>query len=419
MPGTVVQSGEYTLELDTGFNVNQFTLDDPTAGVLDSPVFVIQGTSQFADITEYVTRITYKRGREKTDDQFGASTMNFTMLDQTGILGPYDSSSPYYNPTNDEPGLAPLRKIRLKRESTYLFTGVVIGYDYQFALAGPNTVNVTCADDFYKLAQTQLDEWNVTSQTSGQRINSTLALPEVDYDGTTDIDTGTVDLGHDSFYTVPQGTNTLTYLQQINDAEQGRLFMAADGTLTFQPRISFTFNAPTLSFKDDGVGTKYSDLSIAFDADEVVNRAYVKALDGDDATDTDAASIAKYFTQSRTITNSLLHTQTQIDDLAEYLLVPEPLPRYTSLTTTFSRLTEAERDLAAGIDIGDTISIEKEIPNLQQPIAEVLSVEGISGIIDVKSGHTVTYYTASTVFLYELILDDAIYGELDALNAVG
>lgn len=419
MPGTVVQSGEYTLELDTGFNVNQFTLDDPTAGVLDSTVFVIQGTSQFADITEYVTRITYKRGREKTDDQFGASTMNFTMLDQTGILGPYDSSSPYYNPTNDEPGLAPLRKIRLKRESTYLFTGVVIGYDYQFALAGPNTVNVTCADDFYKLAQTQLDEWNVTSQTSGQRITSTLALPEVDYDGTTDIDTGTVDLGHDSFYSVPQGTNTLTYLQQINDAEQGRLFMAADGTLTFQPRISFTFDAPTLSFKDDGVGTKYSDLSIAFDADEVVNRAYVKALDGDDATDTDAASIAKYFTQSRSITNSLLHTQTQIDDLAEYLLVPEPLPRYTSLTTTFSRLTEAERDLAAGIDIGDTISIEKEIPNLQQPIASVLSVEGISGVIDVKSGHTVTYYTASTVFLYELILDDAIYGELDALNAVG
>ena len=419
MPGTVVQSGEYTLELDTGFNVNQFTLDDPTAGVLDSTVFVIQGTSQFADITEYVTRISYKRGREKTDDQFGAGTMSFVMLDQTGILGPYDSSSPYYNPTNDEPGLAPLRKIRLKRESTYLFTGVVIGYDYQFALAGPNTVTVTCADDFYKLAQTQLDEWNVTSQTSGQRITSTVALPEVDYDGTTDIDTGTVDLGHDSFYTVPQGTNTLTYLQQINDAEQGRLFMAADGTLTFQPRISFTFDAPTLSFKDDGVGTKYSDLSIAFDADEVVNRAYVQALDGDDATDTDAASIAKYFTQSRSITNSLLHTQTQIDDLAEYLLVPEPLPRYTSLTTTFSRLTEAERDLAAGIDIGDTISIEKEIPNLQQPIASVLSVEGISGNIDVDTGHTVTYYTASTVFLYELILDDAIYGELDALNAVG
>jgi len=51
MPGTVVQSGDYTLELDTGFNVNQFTLDNPTSGVLDSTVFVLEGTSQFADST--------------------------------------------------------------------------------------------------------------------------------------------------------------------------------------------------------------------------------------------------------------------------------------------------------------------------------------------------------------------------------
>lgn len=419
MPGTVVQSGEYTLELDTGFDVNQFTLDDTTAGVLDSVVFVLEGTSQFADITEYVTNISYKRGREKTDDQFGAGTMSFVMTDESGILGPYDSSSPYYDPDNDQPGLAPLREIRLTRESTRLFTGVVIGYDYQFAIAGPNTVVVTCADDFYKLAQTQLDEWNVTSETSGERITSALALPEIDYSGATDIDTGTVDLGHDAAYTVDQGTNTLSYLQQINEAEQGRLFIAADGTLTFQPRTGFTFDPPILDFADDGVGTKYNDLSIAFDADEVVNRAYVQALDGDSALDTDAASIAKYFTQSRSITNSLLHEQTDLDDLAEYLLVPEPLPRYTSLTTTFSRLTETEGDLAASIDIGDTISIQKQIPNLQSPIGNVLSVEGIQGTIDVATGHTVTYFTSSTIFLYELILDDAIYGKLDDENALG
>ena len=419
MPGTVVQSGDYTLELDTGFNVNQFTLDNPTSGVLDSTVFVLEGTSQFADITEYVTNITYKRGREKTDDQFGAGTMTFTMIDNTGILGPYDSSSPYYNAGSDEPGLAPMRQIVLKREATTLFSGVVTGYDYEFALAGFNTVTVQCADDFYKLAQTQMDELNVVAETSGERIETVLALPEVDYTTTTDIDTGTVDLGHDSPYTVSQGTNTLAYLQQINDAEQGRLFVAADGTLTFQPRIGYTFNAPILEFSDDGVGTKYNNLTIVFDADEVVNRTYVKGLNGNDATDNDAASIAKYFTQSRTITNSLLHTQLQIDELADYLLVPEPLPRYTSLTTTFSRLTEAERDSASTIDIGDTISIEKDIPGLQQPIANILAVEGISGNIDVATGHTITFYTSSTVFLYELILDDAVYGKLDSTNGLG
>lgn len=418
MPSTVVQSGEYTLELDTGFTVNGFTLDNATSGVLDNTLFVLNGSTQFADITQYVTNISYSRGRRKTDYQFGAGVMTFTMNDLTGILGPYDSTSPYYDPANNQPGLAPLREVRLKRESTYLFTGYVMGYDYEFAKAGFNTVSVQCADGFYKLAQTQMDELNVTSETSGQRINTVLALPEVDYNGTTDIDTGTVNLGHDAPYTVDAGTNTLAYLQQINEAEQGRLFIAADGELVFQPRIGNTLQAPTVAFSDDGVGTKYSDLAIAFDADDVVNRVYIQALDGDDATATDAGSIAKYFVQSRSITNSLLHDASEISTLASYLLEPEPAPRYTSLTTTYSRLTETERDDVSALDIGDTISITKDIPNLTTPIQSTLAIEGIQANINVASGHTITFYTSQANLVYALILDDATYGKLDSNNAV-
>jgi hypothetical protein len=418
MPSQVVQSGEYTLELDTGFTVNGFTLDNPTSGVLDNTLFVLDGTTQFADITEYVTNVSYTRGRRKTDYQFGAGMMNFTMIDETGILGPYDSTSPYYDPANQEPGLAPMRQVRLKRENTYIFTGTVMGYDYEFAKAGYNTVNVQCADDFYKLAQTQMAALNPSPELSGARINTVLALPEVDYNGTTDIDPGTVSIGHDSAYDVDAGTNTLAYLQQINQAEQGRLFMAADGELVFQPRIGNTLQAPTVEFTDNGTGTKYTDLAIAFDADDVINRVYIQALDGKTATDTDAASIAKYFTQSLSITNSLLHDQSEIDDLAAYLLEPEPAPRYTSLTTTYSRLTEAERDDVTALDIGDTISITKDIPNLLTPIESTLSIEGIQGNINVTNGHTITFYTSAAALVYALILDDAIYGKLDSNNAV-
>jgi hypothetical protein len=258
-----------------------------------------------------------------------------------------------------------------------------------------------------------LNEYNVTAQQSGARITSVLALPEVDYTGTTSIATGTVDLGHDSAYTVAQGTNTLAYLQQINQAEQGRLFVANDGTITFQNRIGVTLDPPTVSFGDNGSDTPYSDLSIAFDADDVINRAYVKGLNGTNATDDDAASIAKYFVQSTSITNSLLHTQPQIDALSTYLLEPEPLPRFTSLTTTYSRLTENERDLVSALDLGHTINIEKDIPNLVTPINSILAIEGIDGNIDVATGHTITFYTSSTTFLYALILDDPIYGLLN------
>ena len=420
MAGTVIQSGTYLLELDTGFESGAFMLDDATKGVLNNTEYTLGGTgNDYADITEYVTNVTYSRGRKKTDYQFGAGVMSFTMRDETGILGPYDSTSPYYDPANNQPGLAPMRSVRLSRDGEYLFVGVVTSYYYQFEYAGPNYVQVQCADEFYKLAQTQLDEYNVTAQLSGARITSVLALPEVDYTGSTSIATGTVDLGHDAAYTVPQGTNTLSYLQQINAAEQGRLFVARDGTITFQNRIGNTLSAPVVNFKDDGTGAKYTNLEVEFDADNVINRAYVRGLNNNEATDSDPASIATYFTQSTTINDSLLHIQGQIDALAAYLLEPDPEPRYTSVATWFGTLTSLQRDAVSTIDIGDTISIHKEIPGLGSEIAAELSVEGIVGVIDVNRGHTVTFYTAPTTIVYELILDDAVYGVIDSTNVLG
>ena len=420
MATSVVQSGDYLLELDTGFQVDGFVLDDALKGVLNNTDYVLDGTTQFADITPFVTDIRYRRGRQRTDYQFGAGTMSFNMLDETGILGPYDSSSPYYDPANNEPGLAPLRKVRLSRDGTYLFTGIVTAYDYNFVLGDLDSVTVVCADDFYRLAQTQLDTYNPVAELSGSRVTDVLDLPEVDYPASTrSIATGTVELGGTGQYNVDAGTNTLGYLTQINEAEQGRLFIAADGTLTFQNRIGQTLSGPVISFKDDGTGAAYTDVTIQFDADRVINRAYVGALDGKTATDTDAASIAKYFTQSKSITNSLLHIQGEVDALAAYLLEPEIEPQYTSLTTTFSRLTSLQRDDVATIDIGDTISIHKQIPGLGSEIAAELAVEGIEGRITVAGGHVITFFTSPTTIVYELVLDDATFGVLDSTNVLG
>ena len=418
MAGTVVAAGTYSVLLDTGFDANSFTLDSATKGLLDGD-YELGPQSNYADITEYVTRVTYRRGRRKPDDQFSAGFLTFTMRDETGILGPYDSTSPYYDPANSQPGLAPMRAIQVKRGTTPLFTGFVTAYDYDFAMVGPNTVTVSCADDFYKLAQTNLDEYNVTAQTSGARITSVLALPEVDYGGTTSIATGTVNLGHDASYTVPDGTNTLGYITQINQAEQGRVFCAADGTFTFQERIGQTLSSPVVSFSDDGVATPYDSLEVAFDADNVINRAVVIALNGQTATDSNATSIATYFIQNVSITNSLLHEQPAIDALAAYLLEPDPEPRYTAVSTTFAMLTDAERTACAAVDIGDTINIEKTIPGLGSQIATELAVEGIYGEITFDRGHRITYYTSPTTIVYELILDDATYGTLNSTNVLG
>ena len=429
MPGTaVVDSGNYDLKIATGFVVDAFTLDDTLKGVLDNTSYVLDGTTEFADVMDSVTTITVRRGRRDVGDQFSAGTMSFTIQDTFGIFNPFDQNSPYWDTAESKPGLAPLREVRLIRYSSTnvpesIFSGYVVNYDYNFALGGLDTVTVYCADQFYLLAQTYLDALNPSAETSGERIETVLDLPEVDFPiMARDIATGTVNLGHDSAYNVPAGTSALGYITQINEtAEFGRVFMSRAGVFTFQERIGATLSASVADFHDDGTGYKFDGVGISFEADSVINRSVVTGLDGDTYTATDPASIATYFIQTASITNSLLHDASEIQEAAEYLLNPEPEARYTSVATKFLMLTTAQKDTLATVDIGDTISIEKTFPSGAgtTQLAQELSVEGVEHYLDFSTGHRVLYSTAPTTVVYEFILDDAIYGVLDALNALG
>lgn len=432
MPGTaIIQSGNYLLEIDQGFATNAFTLDDPTKGVLDNTTYVLDGTLTFADVTDGALNISVRRGRRDAGDSFSAGTMSFTLNDTLagGVFNPFDTESPYYDTYQNVPGLAPMRQVRLGRYDDsdtleYLFVGYVVNYNYNFALGGLNTVTVYCADQFYLLAQTYMDELSVSAETSGERIETVLDLPEVNFPtGPTarDISTGTVDLGHSSHYTVPQGTNVLAYLAQINDtAEFGRLFMSREGVLTFQDRIGSTLDPVSVEFDDTNTATPFNNVGITFEADQVVNRVYLQGLNGTSSTDSDTASIATYFIQTESITNSLLHDATQISDAAAYLLDPEPQARYTDVSTQFASLTTAQRDAVAIVDIGDTISISKTFPSGTgtTSLAQYLAVEGVEHNINYNTGHRITFYTSPTTVLYPLILTDPIYGQLDSTNAL-
>jgi len=176
MPGTaVVESGNYDLKIATGFVVDAFTLDDALKGVLDNTSYVLDGTTEFADVMDSVTTITVRRGRRDVGDQFSAGTMTFTIQDVDGIFNPFDQNSPYYDTAESKPGLAPLREVRLIRYSSTnvpesIFSGYVVNYDYNFALGGLDTVTVYCADQFYLLAQTYLDALNPSAVTTERLI---------------------------------------------------------------------------------------------------------------------------------------------------------------------------------------------------------------------------------------------------------
>ena len=425
MATSVVASGDYELFIDTGFILNAFTLDNTTRGLLNNTEYVLDGVTEFAPMLEYSKAVSINRGRREIGDQFSAGTMTFTLDDTLagGILNPLYSSSPFVDPSGQFT-LAPLRRVSFGRyDSTNtfiaLFVGQIVNYDYSYELGGNNMVTVYCADDFYLLAQTTMAEFNVSEQLSSARLSAVLDLPEVAYPAASrNIATGTQTLGGAAAYTVADGTNVKAYIDQIQAAEQGRIFMSRTGVINFDARVGATLSGSVADFHDDGTNTPYNNLAITYNADQIINRASITHLGASspEVAD-DLASQGKYLIQSTSITDSLLHNDTAALALANYLLVGEPEPTFTGVQTDYLMLTTAQRENLALVDIGDTITITNTLTGGE--VAQELSVEGIEHRVDFVTGHRVTYYTAPTVIVYELILDDPTYGTLDASNVLG
>lgn len=425
MATSVIASGDYELFVDTGFKLDAFTLDSATKGVLNNTTYVLDGTTEFAPMMEYSKSISVNRGRREIGDQFSAGTMTFTLDDSLagGILNPLYSSSPFVDPAGQFT-LAPLRRVSFGRYNSLntfveLFAGQIVNYDYSYELGGNNTVMVYCADDFYLLAQTSMGEFNVDEELSSARLSAILDLPEVAYPlASRDISTGTQTLGGAAAYTIANGTNVKAYIDQIQAAEQGRIFMSRSGVLNSDPRVGNTLSGSVADFHDDGTQIPYNNLAITYNADQIVNRASVQHLGATspEVAD-DLASQTKYLIQTVSITDSLLHNDAAAATLASYLLVGEPEATFTGVQTDYLMLTSPQRETLALVDIGDTITITNTIAGGE--VAQELSVEGIEHRLDFVTGHRVTYYTAPTVIVYQLELDNVTYGTLDELNVLG
>ena len=425
----VLGSGNYDLEIDTGYDWNAFTLDDDLKGELNNTEYVLDGTSQFASVLDGAISLTAKRGRANTGDQFAYGTMNFTLNDTyaDGVFNPFDTTSPYYDPANNQPGLAPLREVRFSRYSStnvkeLLWVGYIVNYDYTFTLGGLDTVTVNCADFSYQLGQTFLAEWNVTEQLSSDRFDDLLDLPEVAYTGTRSIETGVATLGGAAAYTVANGTSVAMYANKINEAEQGRIFVDREGTITFQKRIGTTLGSPVAEFHDDGTQIGYSAIDISFQADTVINRASIQHAGATSPqVAEDLVSQAAYLVQTQSITDSLLHNDAAALTLAQYLISPDPEARFNFLGTEFPGTPALDQDTLALLDVGDLINIQKSITTSAGPtqFAQDLTIEGLEHRLTLSAGHAVTYFTSPTTIVYELILNDLVYGTLDEENVLG
>jgi hypothetical protein len=237
MAVSIPNCGTYTVELDFGSTTNAFVLDSALAGVLDGTVYVLDGTTDFRDVTAYVKQVSINRGRQNRfrDPTGQAATAVIQIEDSDYSFSLVNSGSPYWNATKDRLGFELNSAVRISRNGVYLFTGIITQYSQSIENPNRSLVTVNCSDALFTLNNRKVGVIAVTPQRSDQRIAAVLDNESLfTRPGQRDLEVGVANLGNAP---IDGSSSVLDYLMRVNNSEQGRIFMKADGTFAFDRRL--------------------------------------------------------------------------------------------------------------------------------------------------------------------------------------
>jgi hypothetical protein len=196
------------------------------------------GIPQFNDISNDVISIGISRGKDPQQDTFNAASCSIQLNNETRNYDPDYGPSPYQGQ------IVPTGQVRIYKDDQIVFTGLITDWNFRYTPTGESLAEIVASDAFWNLNNQRLTDFAPVEQLSSARILSVLTRPEVG--GTVVwptssrlISPGVATMGD---YEVSDGTNVLSYLQEVEKAEPGRLFIDKQGRIVFRSRNNDLLN---------------------------------------------------------------------------------------------------------------------------------------------------------------------------------
>ena len=410
MPKTLKWGQAYSVLLDVGAVADQFILDSSTLNGTDT----LDGSTDFVDATEYVLAVAIQRGRTSQTDQFSPGTCRVLADDRASgrLFDPANTASAWYEGSFD---LAPRRAIKILAGTAELFVGAITDLDITYEQPNLSFASIMSADALYELSRTALTAFNPSSQLTSARVSAILDRPEVNFStALRDISTGIATCGTVAY---TDNTNTLSALQSVAVAEDGRLFANRKNQIEFNPRISFTFSTAIASFG----GTAANEIPIlaigvAYGQETLFNRIQID-VDGGTAAQvaSGTASQAQYGVQTLSFSNVPLDTLAAGSALAQNLLTKyqDPKIRFDEITTSLNACSSALWPTVLELDVSDVIAVTKRYDQgLPLSRTESVFIESVSHDIT-PSDHRITFKLGQAQLLTTFILDTNQLDDVD------
>ena len=412
MAKTAIWGQTYKVLLDTGLLQNEFQLD---SSQLNGPN-VLDGTVDFADVTEYVLSASIRRGRPDQLASMPVGVATIILDDQASqrAFDPSNTASPY---VESGYGIAPMRYAQIYGGTAGdepLFVGRVRDLDIDYEQPRISRAIVSLVDDLAQLGRTNLTAFNPSSQLTSARVSAILDRPEVAYStATRNIATGNFTVGTVAY---DNNDNVKSAIDAVVIAEDGRFFISRGGTATFQPSIDFTFGTATLSFGDaGGTAIPYQALSVGYGVETLYNNIQIGVQGLALATASDATSQSEFGIQTLSLNDVPLNTLAAGTTLAQQLRdkYKDPVFRFNEISVVLNGLSAANAEAVSTLEIGDLVSVTKSFTvGSPTTVQKTMFVEQITHNITPNT-HTVTLGLGQAQLLTLFILDTSALDDVD------
>jgi hypothetical protein len=410
MPKTLKWGQPYSVLLDVGAIADTFILDTSLLDGTDT----LDGSTDFVDATEYVLSVAIQRGRTSQTDQFSPGTCRVLADDRASgrLFDPANTASTWYQGDFD---LAPRRAIKILAGTAELFVGAITDLDITYEMPNLSFASIVSADGLYELSRTALTAFSPSSQLTSDRVSAILDRPEVNFStALRNIATGIATCGTVAY---TDNTNTLSALQAVAIAEDGRLFANRRNQIQFDERISFTFSTAIASFG----GTATNDIPIlaigvAYGQETLFNRVQVDVDGGATAqVAADTTSQTKYGVQTLSFSNVPLNDLAAGSALAQNLLdkYKDPKIRFNEISTSLNACGSALWPTVLALDVGDVISVTKTYDQgLPLSRTDSVFIESVAHDIT-PSDHRIRFGLGQAQLLTAFILDQDQLDDVD------
>ena len=358
------------------------------------------GQVLFNDISQDVIAISTNRGKDALQETFDAASCVVRLNNESRNYDPDFPTSPYQGQ------IVPTGSLRITIDEQRAFTGFITDWNFDYSPNGDSIAEIVAADAFWNLNNQTLIEYAPTEQLSSARVLDVLLRPEAGGSAVWPasarvISTGVATVGD---YDVSDGTNILSYLQDVERAEPGRLFIDKLGRLVFRTRNN-DLSAPSYEYVRNNVCT---------------NPSFEDSLDGWTGTIIDAARTDLYiFSRITTPSTGIYIGSASLKAQNASCSTQFPTEPNTSYTVSFYAVRDTT-DVSLGIEIlnsSDSVVITQRssitVGSTFTRISESFIATGATTTLKINSGFDNSVFLDAVLIEQTPILDAYFDGDND------